>query len=508
MAPRRSTLAVTGLAVLTVLLRLPYAARSLSPDEGGFLLVAGQWRPGSSLYGDYWVDRPPLLLALFWVGDLLGSELGDGLGLRLLGGLAAAVTVVAVAMTVRMLAGERPAVIAAAVTAALLVSPLSGAAQVNGELLAAPFVACGTGLALAALRGRPWLGLGAGACAAAAVLVKQNMVDVVAFAAVAAVVAWRVHGRRAARPFAVAGWCLAGFGATAALVLGLAAVAGSPPGDVLWAMYPFRAEAVRVIDSSNLDVRSLRLQRVAGAELLSMGPVVLVAMGVSVLLRRRAATAALLPAAAGVVAMAVYGVASVVAGGSYWLHYLVQLTVPTGLAAGLLAATVRSRARILLVAPLVAVATVSWALGLLRDPNPQGDVVGRSIAEVAEPGDTMVSILGDPAVIRVAGLRSPYPYLWSLPARTLDPGLDRLRSDLEGPEAPTWVVARVPSGVAALKRGAASPLEQRYRLVAEACDRRIYLRDDTFRATPTFAQQCRPVGRAPLLRLLTDADDR
>ena len=41
---------------------MPFLARPLSPDEGGFLLVASQWEPGTSLYGHYWVDRPPLLM--------------------------------------------------------------------------------------------------------------------------------------------------------------------------------------------------------------------------------------------------------------------------------------------------------------------------------------------------------------------------------------------------------------------------------------------------------------
>src|SRR5207244_1601306 len=50
---------------------LPFAGRPLSPDEAGYLIVGGQWSPGSSLYGAYWVDRPPLLIALFGLADAL-----------------------------------------------------------------------------------------------------------------------------------------------------------------------------------------------------------------------------------------------------------------------------------------------------------------------------------------------------------------------------------------------------------------------------------------------------
>lgn len=506
MTARRSILALGGLALLAVLLRLPYAGRALSPDEGGFLLVAGQWHPGRSLYGHYWVDRPPLLLALFRVGDLLAAHLGDHLGLRLVGAAAAAVTVAAVGLTVRSLAGGRPAVLASGVTLTLLVSPLAGAAQVNGELLAAPFIAAGTGFALAALRGRPWVGFAAGICAAAAVLVKQNMVDVVLFGAVAALVAWRMHGRSTTRPFTVAGWCLAGFVVTGILVLGLAARAGSAPGDVLWAMYPFRAEAVRVLGGSNVDVRSLRLRRVAEAELLSMGPLVLLAMGVAVVRRRRSARA-LIPAAAGVAALTAYGVFSVVAGGSYWLHYLVQLAVPTGLAAGLLAALVRPRVGLLLVAPALVAGALSWAVSVGQDPNPQGEVVGTAVRHVAAPGDTIVSVLGDPTVVQAAHLRSPYPYLWSLPARTLDPHLRDLRHEMNRSRRPTWVVARIPGGVSQLSQSADSPLDRHYHAVAGGCERRIYLRNDVIRPTPTITRRCIPASGGPLGGLFTDQDD-
>jgi hypothetical protein len=97
-----------------VLLRLPFVSAPLSPDEGGFLVLARQWHadgPGGSLYGRYWVDRPPLLVATFRLADALGGVIA----LRLIGALAAAVAVVAVGATVHRLSGPRPAVWASAV---------------------------------------------------------------------------------------------------------------------------------------------------------------------------------------------------------------------------------------------------------------------------------------------------------------------------------------------------------------------------------------------------------
>ena len=60
---------VAALALAAVLARLPGVARPMSNDEGGFLMVAAQWAPGSSLYGSYWVDRPPLIIGLFQLAE-------------------------------------------------------------------------------------------------------------------------------------------------------------------------------------------------------------------------------------------------------------------------------------------------------------------------------------------------------------------------------------------------------------------------------------------------------
>ena len=85
---------VTALAVLAGVVWLPFAGRSLSPDEGGLLMLGGQWSAGTSLYGDYFVDRPPLLIALFALADGPWS-------LRLLG-------IVAVVATVLLAGPGRP----------------------------------------------------------------------------------------------------------------------------------------------------------------------------------------------------------------------------------------------------------------------------------------------------------------------------------------------------------------------------------------------------------------
>ncbi len=179
-------------AVLASLLRVPYMHAPMSPDEGGFLVVAQHWHSGGgSLYGPYWVDRPPLLIALFRLADLLGGFTA----LRVIGCVAVAVAVVGVGLAAAAGAPDvrvarRASVWASIVAAALLVTPTGGAVMVNGELLATPFIAFGIAFTIRAVRGHQgWIGprvsaVLAGVCAVAAAMVKQNMIDVVVFAAV------------------------------------------------------------------------------------------------------------------------------------------------------------------------------------------------------------------------------------------------------------------------------------------------------------------------------------
>ena len=67
---------VTVAAAAAFLLRLPGLTRPVRADEAGFVLVARTWDPmPDSVYGAYFVDRPPLLIALFKVSDAIGGPL-------------------------------------------------------------------------------------------------------------------------------------------------------------------------------------------------------------------------------------------------------------------------------------------------------------------------------------------------------------------------------------------------------------------------------------------------
>jgi hypothetical protein len=65
---------------------------------------------------------------------------------------------------------------------------------------------------------------------------------------------------------------------------------------------------------------------------------------------------------------------------------------------------------------------------------------GVALHEVAEPGDTLLVFGGRADLQLESGLASPYPYLWSLPMRALDPDLAKLRALVVGDDPPTWIV--------------------------------------------------------------------
>lgn len=477
-------------AGLTALLRVPYLRVPMTPDEGGFLLVGGHWHRGASLYGSYWVDRPPLLIALFRAADLAG-----GLpALRLLGCLVAAATVLGAALAAgQAVRGSRWAPVAASVVVgALLVTPSGGVMPVNGELLAAPFIAFGLYAALRAVRHSPraWLAaLVAGACGAAAVLVKQNMLDVGVFALVLGLVALCQREEPARWLGRQAVLALAGAVACAAAILGLAMLAGTHPGAVYQAMYPFRLQAAATVQHLSWPERLQHLQSMAISWAATGGPV-LIAGFLLWCLRRGPAVRALAPAVIATVALLAYDTVSVVAGGSYWLHYMVQLAVPLGLVAGLMVSGAR-RWGVPLVAVVLVGSSIGWGSGLFIRTTASGPVIGQALRSVAQPGDSVVSLFGDPDIVTSSGLPSPYTYPWSLPARTLDPRMTQLATTLAGPEAPSWVIIRGPRTDRLIRSGAAGPeLVNRYHQVARLCSHEVFLRDDLVRTAPVADAGC------------------
>jgi hypothetical protein len=116
---------------------------------------------------------------------------------------------------------------------------------------------------------------------------------------------------------------------------------------------------------------------------------------------------------------------------------------------------------------------------------------GQWLAAAARPGDTAVVAYGHASILETADLPSPYPYLWSVPMRTLDPDQRLLRTTLAGDRAPAWLVEVNDLGSWGIDEGGRlrALVERRYRVVAEVCGNPVWLRQDLNRS-PGAAPRC------------------
>jgi hypothetical protein len=451
------------LALAALLGWLPFLWRPLSPDEGGYLIVASQWGPGSSLYGDYWVDRPPVLIGLFALAD----GVGDPWALRVLGCVAVVATVLLAALIGRLAAPATrigPA-LAAGTAAVFIATPLFGGSVVNSELLALPFILAGLAGAIVASSAqdrRTEVGYAvlAGVAGTLAVLTKQSQVDVFVVVLVLVLMTRRTMVLTGAAIGSLL-TLMAAFQVSSGL--------GTSAGDLVDALVTFRWDAAQVIRESATYTTPWRLAGVLGALVGSIAP--FVAIGLLVRLRG--------PATHGVrdlrwPALALLGweLVVVLLGGSYWLHYLMGL-VPGLVLLAAAAAQRKLEAGPTLVLPYAAAAisTVATIAFVVAEPieRPEAPVIEYLAAE-SEPGDTAMVAFGAANVLRETGMTSPYEQLWSLPVRVRDPELETLTEVLAGSRAPTWVVADGTSmrtwGVDATTADRA--LRDRYQLAARA----------------------------------------
>lgn len=411
---------IVGLAILAGLSWVPFAGRSLSPDEGGLLLLAGQWHPGTSLYGDYFVDRPPGLIALVALADAAGG----GWALRALGIVAVVASILLAGLVGR---AARTSPVLPALTAAVLVTtPLFGGTVVNGELLGLPFLLGGCAAVLAAAyseRDLAWAAL-AGVLGACGALVKQSLLDVFVLAVVLLLMRRRVGA---------VGTLLVAALATGAVVVGAADLRGTDPGALWDAVVVFRQQAASVIASSATSTTPTRLGVVLLALLASCAPLLAVALA------RSGRRSELWWPALAVLALELV---VVLGGGSYWLHYLMGLVPGMVLLATAAAQRVQRPGRLLtwsyvLAGVSTALSLVGWLV--LSPERPEQPAIDWLEAH-ASPGDTAVVAFGAPNILEATGLASPYPDVWSLPVRVHDPDLDDLTALLAGADRPTWVV--------------------------------------------------------------------
>ena len=312
--PGRAGWALGGCLLLALALRAPYLSTSLGKDEGGVAFIARNWPSGhGSLYGSYWLDRPPLLVALYKL-----AVVGGDTGVRVLGALAALALVTGVALVARAVAGVRAGLIAGLLAALMSGSLALASVYTPGELLAAvPSTFSVLCLVLAHRRRRARLVFAAGLLAIAAVLVKQSFLDA-GLAGLVFVVASGLgdRGVRVRWPLAYA----AGAAIPLAALLAWQVAAGLPDGGFVYALVGFRIDAPahplrRRTSRSHVRLESLEAPAMARASSLVIG---LALIG----LPRLRGDRVLLATVGAWLAGATVGV---LGGGSYWPHYLIEL---------------------------------------------------------------------------------------------------------------------------------------------------------------------------------------
>ena len=278
-----------------------------------------------------------------------------------------------------------------------------------------------------------------------------------------------------------AGAAAAGAALQVAVVVAWAVGAGVRLQTLAYAVIGFRSDASRVIATQEAEGATSRISVLllifAGTGMLLV--VALFAVRLRGLLRHDPVP---------VVAIAVMlglDLLGVALSGSFWSPYLFVPLPGLALALACMLAhdhldRVRHRVTPLVVGFVVLssiVALVGWTGAWVRGRVPVEVRTGEAIAAAAWPGDRVLVYGGRADIQWASGAQSPYPYLWSLPMRTLDPGLDDLEEVLTGSNPPTWFVeatyinAWSELGTVAIQ----GSLIRKYEFVRTACGRyRIY----------------------------------
>jgi 4-amino-4-deoxy-L-arabinose transferase-like glycosyltransferase len=466
----RSSVAIwVVLAVgVALLLRAPWFDAALGRDEAGGLMIANAWHAsGPFAYGDYFLDRPPLLLALYRLA-------GDAAGMRILGALAASLLVVLTTLLGVRVAGRGAAPWAAAISAMLVSSVVLLSVFTPAELLAA-VPSCASVLVLvAALRGerrRLWLFAGAGALAATALLVKQSFGDALVAGAVALAAGTLLGASRAEAARRAAAYA----GGIAALVLALvvwALVTDTSAHDVWYAMFGFRLDASFVLTEPGFRARLSELR----PPFVDSGLLIAALFAVAGIWRLRAERTVRLTLAAWIVAAGV----GIVLGGSYWPHYLIAL-VP-GVAVGAAALFERHRwiggLAVSVMAVIAAVNAIDPSRRYVPDRFQQSAVsIGHYIRDRALPDQTAYAMYAKVNAVYYSGLPSAFPYNWSLMVRSVPGAEEQFRRLLASSGRPTWIVRAQGTRAFGLDRSDATKrlLARHYRHVATVCGTPVLL---------------------------------
>ena len=487
---RHPTALIVLAAVLTLALRAPWLDAAFGRDEGGIAYVAQAWHHSAPFtYGPYFLDRPPLLVALYRFAVWLPGD--DAVGVRLLAAVAAAATLCLASVMALRLGGRRASGAAAIVAAAALSSWAIMSVFAPAELLAT-VPSCGSVLLLVTAiereDGALWRLAGAGLLAGLALMLKQSFGDAL-FAGVATlVVAALLRSFPRRELLRRLGAYAAGAATVFVALVIFELLAHTADDSVFYAVVGFRLDAAHALESGPLFSDATGLVKPAIGSGLVVGVPVAVA-GIASLRGRRLVTVALS-------AWLAAGLVGIMLGGSYWPHYLIEIVPVTAVGAGL--AVARWDRAGAVAAALVAVIAVAFTARAIGREYPEryeapAVAVGDYVRLRAEPRQTMYVMYAHANVLYYAGLPSPFGYHWSLMMRAIPKARTELRALLASPRRPTWVVEwQKPRAFKLDRSGATALLLQRhYRQVGRVCGRPVLLaRGAKARPAPARVPPC------------------
>lgn len=461
-------------AALALALRAPWLDAALGRDEGGLALVARSFhQAGPFAYGHLFLDRPPLLVELYRLAGIDGAT-----GVRLLGLAASMLLVLTTTLLAVRVAGRAAAPWAAVIVALLTSSYALQSVFTPAELIAAVPSSASVLCLVAALepertRRRLPLLAGAGALAVAALLVKQSFGDALAAGGVALALGAVGRGRLPVREtLRRAAAYLSGAAAMGGALAAWEHAVRTPDGSMYYALFGFRLDATAPLTHGDL---ASRLDRLAQPALHSgLALALLLALPGIALLRGRPLVRPVL-AAWGLTALA-----GVVLGGSYWPHYLIALAPVAAIGAAAILVRHRWLALVAVAAMLWPVARVALQDELRDTPDHyQGAAVTAAhyLRARAEPRQAAYVMYAKVNVLYYSGLRTPFPYNWSLMMRAAPRAQARLRHLLASPRRPAWIVQWQSPTAFGLDRGGATRrlLRAHYREVRSICGHPILL---------------------------------
>ena len=356
--------------------------------------------------------------------------------MRVLGAVAAVALVIGVTLLARAVEGPRAGWIAGLLAALLSGSVSIGSIFTPGEVLAVvPSTFSILCLVLAHRSRQARFVFAAGALAVCAALIKQSFLDA-GFAGAVFVAVSAAMDRDVRRRWPLA--YVAGAAIPLAALLVWLAAAEQSIGGFVYTLFGFRLQLLNTLAGSDIPLH-VRFQKLEMPAWDSGLTIVLGAAlaGLFCLRKDRVLLATLIAW----LAAATFGV---LGGGSYFAHYLIGLVPVSCVAAAVVLARVPLPVCIAVLAGILAVALPTAREGAqyeAKTPIRRSEVgVARYVREHARPGDTQYVMYARPNVVYYAGLRHPYPYMWSLMVRAKPGALAELHRLLGSEARPTWLV--------------------------------------------------------------------